>query len=117
VVAPDKGHAVRIAHFEAEEEKKGLDRVEAAVDKVTWGGDGCAVSGGAGSDARGVASVRGQASHTHKEIVGVWWVAADAKELHQVVELAVDVAAYLRGNKSGTEPKERASRTAANHPP
>lgn len=34
-------------------------------------------------------------SRTHEEIVGVGNIAADAEKLHQVVELAVDIAAYL----------------------
>ena len=65
VVAADEGDAVGVADFEAEEEQEGFERVEAAVDEVA-----------------------------HEEVVGVRHVAADAEELHQVVELAVDVAAY-----------------------
>jgi hypothetical protein len=34
VVAADERHAVGVADFEGEEEEEGLDRVEAAVDKV-----------------------------------------------------------------------------------
>lgn len=37
---------------------------------------------------------------THEEIVRVGDVTADAEQLHQVVELAVDVAAYLCARKS-----------------
>lgn len=37
---------------------------------------------------------RGKA-HTHEQVICVWNIAADAEELHQVVELAVDIAAYL----------------------
>ena len=36
---------------------------------------------------------------THEEIFCVWNVAADAEELHQVVELAVNVAAYLEASE------------------
>lgn len=36
VVAADEGDAVWISDFEGEEEKEGLDGVEAAVDKVAW---------------------------------------------------------------------------------
>ena len=33
--------------------------------------------------------------HTHEEVVGIRNIAADSEELHQVMVLAVDVAAYL----------------------
>jgi hypothetical protein len=36
VVAPNEGDAVWISDFEGEEEKEGLDGVEAAVDKIAW---------------------------------------------------------------------------------
>jgi hypothetical protein len=36
------------------------------------------------------------AAHTHEEIVCVRDVTADAEQLHQIVELAMDIAAYLR---------------------
>jgi len=32
---------------------------------------------------------------THEEIVGVGNITADAEELHQVVELAMDITTYL----------------------
>jgi hypothetical protein len=32
---------------------------------------------------------------THEEVVGIGYRAADSEEFHQVMELAVDVAAYL----------------------
>lgn len=34
--------------------------------------------------------------HTHEQIVGVWNVAADAKEFHEIMELPVNIAAYLQ---------------------
>ncbi len=34
-------------------------------------------------------------SHTHEEIVCVWGIAANAEQFHQVVELAMDITAYL----------------------
>lgn len=33
--------------------------------------------------------------HTHKEVVGVRHVSANTEQLHEVVELSVDVTAYL----------------------
>ena len=34
-------------------------------------------------------------SRTHKEVVGVGDISADSEELHQVMELPMDIAAYL----------------------
>jgi len=99
MVAANQCHAVRVAHLEAEEEEKGFDRVEAAVNKVacrwsanqTWQWD--QPTPGVGSD--GV-----RRAPTHKEVVCVWRVAADAEQLHQVVELSMDVTAYLGRDQS-----------------
>lgn len=33
---------------------------------------------------------------THEEIVGIWDVSSYSEELHEVVELAMDIATYLR---------------------
>lgn len=66
VVTADERHAVWVADFEAEEEEEGFEGVETAVDEVA-----------------------------HEEVIGVWDVAPNAKELHEVVKLAVDVAADL----------------------
>lgn len=33
--------------------------------------------------------------HTHEKIVGVWYISTYTEELHQVVELAVYITAYL----------------------
>ena len=65
MVAPDECDAVWVADFEAEEEEEGFERVEAAVDKVA-----------------------------HEEVVCVWYISADSKQLHQIVKLPVYVAAY-----------------------
>jgi hypothetical protein len=37
--------------------------------------------------------------HTHKQIVCIRDVSSDAEQLHQIMELAVDIAAYLRAPK------------------
>jgi hypothetical protein len=66
VVAADEVHAVGIAHFEGEKEEEGLDGVEAAVDKVA-----------------------------EEEVGGVGGGPAGGKQLEEVEELAVYVAAYL----------------------
>jgi len=41
---------------------------------------------------------------THKKIIRIRHVAADAEQLHQVVELAVDIAAYLRWSDQALQP-------------
>lgn len=34
--------------------------------------------------------------HTHEEIICLRYIATDAEELHEIVELTMDVAAYLQ---------------------
>ena len=43
-------------------------------------------------------------SHTHEEIICIGNVTAHAEELHQIVKLAVDVAAYLAGTHTSQTP-------------
>jgi len=68
VVAADERDAIWVAHLQAQQQQERLERVEAAIHKVA-----------------------------HEQVVGLRHVAADAEELHQIMELAVDVTAYLRG--------------------
>lgn len=68
VVAADKRNAVRIAHFERQQQKEGLHAVKAAVHEVA-----------------------------HKEIIGAGTVATHLEKLDQVKELAVDVTADRNG--------------------
>lgn len=65
MVATQNGDAVLVADLERDEQRDGLDRVVTAVHVVA-----------------------------HEEVVCVRALAADTKQLHQVVELAVDVAAH-----------------------
>jgi hypothetical protein len=39
--------------------------------------------------------VGGQGNHTHEQVIGVRHIATHSKEFHQIMELAVYVAAYL----------------------
>ena len=76
VVPAQQRDAVGVADFEREQQQEGLDAVEAAVDKVA-----------------------------QKEVVVLGDGAADLKELHEVVVLAVNVAANLRrGSGRESEP-------------
>ena len=74
VVAAQDGDAVRVADFERDEQGDGLDGEVAAVYVVA-----------------------------HEEVVGVWVWPADFEEFHQVVELAVDVAADGHGAFDGLD--------------
>jgi len=67
VVAADERDAGAIAHLQSYQKLEGLNAIQSAVDEVA-----------------------------EEEVVGIWWVAADAEKLDQVEELAVDVAADLR---------------------
>mmetsp|Transcript_25081 Transcript_25081/g.45376 ORF Transcript_25081/g.45376 Transcript_25081/m.45376 type:complete len:216 (+) Transcript_25081:402-1049(+) len=67
VVAADEGDAIGIAYLQSEEEEEGFDAVVAAVDEVS-----------------------------EEEVVFVGTFTSDFEEFDQVVELAVDVSAYLR---------------------
>ena len=64
VVTSEDGEPVPIAHFEANEQSDSLDRVVASVDVIS-----------------------------HEQVVCVRGVASDLEELHQVVELSMDITA------------------------
>ena len=74
MVTTNERDPVWIAHFEAEQQQKGLERVETSVDEIA-----------------------------HEKVICVGNVAADAEEFHQVVELAVDIAAYRDGGVDGDD--------------
>lgn len=69
MVAADERDAIGVADFEAEKEKERLQGIESAIDKIT-----------------------------HEQIIGVRDISSDTEELHQVVELAVDITAYCDGS-------------------
>ena len=64
MVAPDQGDAVRVPHFEGEQQAKGFDGVETPVDKVA-----------------------------EEEVVCAGGGIPDPKQFQEVVKLAVNVAA------------------------
>ena len=66
VVAPDKSDALWIADLQSKEQKECLYRVVPSVDEVS-----------------------------HEEIVGVGALASDLEQLHQVIELTVDITTDL----------------------
>ena len=73
MVAADQGDAVGVADLEGQEEEEGLDGVVAPVDEVA-----------------------------EEEVVLVGTLAPDLEQLDEVVELPVDVAAYLTVAKRRT---------------
>ena len=67
MVAADESDAIGVADLEGQQEEKGLDGVVAPIDKVA-----------------------------EEQVVLVGTFAADLEQLDEVVELPVDVAAYLK---------------------
>lgn len=65
MVSSYQGNAIRVAHFEAQEQEERLNRIEAPVNEVA-----------------------------HEKVVGIGDVTANPEEFHQVVELAMNIAAY-----------------------
>lgn len=70
MVATDEGDAIGIADLEGQQEEEGLDGVVAPIDKVT-----------------------------EEQVILVGTLASDLEQLDEVVELPVDVAAYLFGGR------------------
>ena len=66
VIASDQGDILRVPNFECEQQEECLHRVEASVDKVA-----------------------------HEQIVGSGAVVAHPEQLHQVVELPVNISTDL----------------------
>ena len=66
MVSSNQSDSLRIPHFQSEKQEEGLHTVVASVHKVP-----------------------------HEEIVGFWALPSHLEELHQVIELAVNVSADL----------------------
>ena len=64
MVTAENRDAFLKAYFEADEKCDGLHRVVSTIDVIT-----------------------------HEEVISIRWAATDLEKLHQIVELAVDVAA------------------------
>ena len=80
VVAAENGDAGGVSDLECDEEGNGLDGVVSTVNIVAWW--------------RLVGlNMAASSRRTHKEIVGIWVGTTNAEELHEIVKLAVDVAA------------------------
>ena len=72
VVTSEDGNSVLEPHLQSDQERDSLDRVVATIDVIT-----------------------------HEEVVGIWRLAANSKELFQIMELAMNVTADCdRGSNS-----------------
>ena len=74
VISSQDVHALGVADLVAEEKRDSFDRVVATIDVVT-----------------------------HEEIVRIGWEATDLEQFHQIVELAVDIAANSNGGLDGVD--------------
>ena len=66
MISSDESDSLGVAHLESQQEQERLDRVVASIDEIT-----------------------------HEQVVGVGALASNLEELHQVVELSVNVTADL----------------------
>lgn len=84
VIPADERDAVGVPDFEDQEEEKGLDRVEAAVDEVAY--------------RHGVSGYfrDSRLLLTHEEVVGLGTPSSNLEQLQQIEELPMNVPAYLR---------------------
>jgi len=67
VVSSDKCNTIRIAHFESQQQQKGLYRVIPSVNKIT-----------------------------QKEIVFIGALSTNFEEFYKVIKLAMDITTYLK---------------------
>ena len=66
VISSDQSDSVSIPHLKCQEQKECLYRVEASINEIA-----------------------------HENVVGLWAVTSHLEELHQIVELAVNISANL----------------------
>ena len=74
MIPADQRYPIRIPHLQAKQQQEGFERVETAVDEIP-----------------------------HEQVIRIRHVTAHAEEFHQVVKLAVDVAADGDGGVDGND--------------
>lgn len=84
MVSPDKCYSVWVSYFKAKKEKKRLERIKASINEIA-----CAQS------VRVILFRTSGESLTHKQIICIRHVTAHSKQLHEVMELSMYIAAYL----------------------
>lgn len=84
MVSANESDAVRIAHFERQEEEKGFDAVKSSIHEVSWIVDGYEMK-----------ERRMALDRTDEYVICLWASTANLEQLHQVKELAMNVAANL----------------------
>ena len=90
MISTDQGHSVWVSDFETQEEKERFEGVETSVNEVACRHQlGSAIYVPIGS------VLEKEESITHEEVVCVGDVAANAEQLHQVMELAMNISTYL----------------------
>lgn len=87
VVAAEDGDALGISDLEGDEQGHCLNRIVSTVDVVAW--FQLAYEMGRLRRARKIL--------THEQVVGVWVGTTNLEELHQVVELAVNITTHRNG--------------------
>lgn len=87
VVAAEDGDALGISDLQGDEQGHCLNRVVSTINVVTW----FSIS------RRDRQTVTSQKILTHEQVVGVWIRTTNFEELHQVVELTVDITTHRDG--------------------
>ena len=93
VVTAKDGDSGGVSNLEGNEEGNGFDGVVASINVVAC------VSGQFSGD---YGEALWKYRHTHEEVVCVWIWSADSEELHEIMELAMDISTDCHGAFLGT---------------
>jgi hypothetical protein len=84
VVAANECDSVWVSYFQAQEKEERFKRIESTIDEITCGYQPLRLK-----------IVTNPRSLTHEQVVGIWHVATDTEQLHQIMKLAMDISTYL----------------------
>jgi hypothetical protein len=93
VISSKDGDAGRVANFECDKERDGLNGIVAPIYVVTYSPKELVPVGPRMREG----SKKAERGLTHEEVVCIWIRAANAEELHKVMKLAVNIAANCHG--------------------